>query len=120
MSFRLARSSLRTATTIQTGPQGEFFQSQKIKKNFFSAKHFPVIKETMLPPGTYDGKVAFVTGGGTGLGRGMAEKFADLGATVVISSRKLENLEKTAEEIIARNPQVKKYSYFYFIFFGLL
>ena len=59
----------------------------------------------MLPPGTYDGKVAFVTGGGTGLGKGMAEKFADLGATVVISSRKLPNLEKTAEEIISRNPK---------------
>jgi len=89
MAFRLARSSVRMAGTIQTGPQ---------------AKHFPVMKETMLPKGTYEGKVAFVTGGGTGLGRGMAEKFADLGATVVISSRKLPNLEKAAEEIISRNP----------------
>ena len=59
----------------------------------------------MLPPGTYKGKVAFVTGGGTGLGRGMAEKFADLGATVVIASRKLENLEKASEQIVAKNPK---------------
>ena len=65
------------------------------------------MKETMLPKGTYEGKVAFVTGGGTGLGKGMAEKFADLGATVVISSRKLPNLEKAAEEIVARNPDAK-------------
>ena len=65
------------------------------------------MKETMLPKGTYEGKVAFVTGGGTGLGKGMAEKFADLGATVVISSRKLPNLEKAAEEIVSRNPDAK-------------
>ena len=56
-----------------------------------------------MPEGTYDNKVVFVTGGGTGLGKGMAKKFSDLGATVVISSRKLENLEKTAEEIVSQN-----------------
>ena len=61
----------------------------------------------MLPPGTYDGKVAFVTGGGTGLGKGMATKFAELGASVVISSRKLENLEKAAEEIVQQVPNCK-------------
>ena len=67
----------------------------------------------MLPPGTYDGKVAFVTGGGTGLGKGMATKFAELGASVVISSRKLENLEKAAEEIVQQVPNGKLY-FFYF------
>ena len=41
----------------------------------------------MLPPGTFEGKVAFVTGGGTGLGKGIVEYLSVLGARVVISSR---------------------------------
>jgi len=53
----------------------------------------------MLPKNTFDNKVAFITGGGTGLGKGMATTLSDLGAKVVISSRKLDVLKKTAEEI---------------------
>ena len=33
-----------------------------------NAKHFPAIKTPMLPANTFDGKVAYITGGGTGLG----------------------------------------------------
>ena len=36
----------------------------------------------MLPAGSYAGKVVLVTGGGTGLGKGMATKFSQLGAKV--------------------------------------
>jgi NAD(P)-dependent dehydrogenase (short-subunit alcohol dehydrogenase family) len=45
------------------------------------------------------GKVAIVTGGGTGLGKSMTTRFSELGATVIICSRKLEVLEHTAKEI---------------------
>ena len=55
----------------------------------------------MLPPGTFAGKVALVTGGGTGLGRAMATTLSSLGATVIIASRKLDVLEATAREIMA-------------------
>ncbi|XP_071957591.1 2,4-dienoyl-CoA reductase [(3E)-enoyl-CoA-producing], mitochondrial-like isoform X2 [Antedon mediterranea] len=55
--------------------------------------------DSMLKEGTFDGKVAFVTGGGTGLGKGMATTLSSLGAEVVIVSRKLDVLKKTAEEI---------------------
>ncbi|CAH2285543.1 2,4-dienoyl- reductase, mitochondrial [Pelobates cultripes] len=53
----------------------------------------------MLPPDTFKGKVAFITGGGTGLGKGMTTALSRLGAECVIASRKLDVLEKTASEI---------------------
>jgi len=44
-------------------------------------------------------KTIIVTGGGTGLGKSMATKFSELGANIVITSRKSEVIEKTASEI---------------------
>jgi NAD(P)-dependent dehydrogenase (short-subunit alcohol dehydrogenase family) len=44
-----------------------------------------------LPAGTFEGEVAFVTGGGTGLGLEMARGLAVLGATIVIASRNAEH-----------------------------
>ncbi len=46
------------------------------------------------------GKTIFITGGGTGLGRSMAQRFLELQAKVIIASRKMETLEKTASELI--------------------
>ncbi|KAA9327728.1 SDR family oxidoreductase [Hymenobacter busanensis] len=53
----------------------------------------------MLRDGALQGKTIIVTGGGTGLGRAMTTYFLQLGANVVISSRKLDVLEKTAQEL---------------------
>ena len=57
---------------------------------------------TALSPGTFDGQVVVVTGGGTGLGKGIALEFARLGATLAIWSRSPEHLEagKAAVEAV--------------------
>src|ERR1700682_4524767 len=47
------------------------------------------------------GKVALVTGGGTGICRGIALAFAKHGCDVAITSRKLEHLEPTRDELRA-------------------
>lgn len=47
------------------------------------------------------GKKILVTGGGTGLGRSMAEKFLSLGADVVIAGRRRGVVEATAKELMA-------------------
>jgi 2,4-dienoyl-CoA reductase len=52
-----------------------------------ASEYFPATKGLMLPPSTFNGKVAFVTGGGTGLGKGMTHALSALGAQVVIASR---------------------------------
>ncbi len=57
--------------------------------------------DSMLPKDSFKGKVALVTGGGTGLGKGMATTLSALGAQVVITSRKEDVLKKASEEIAA-------------------
>ena len=49
-----------------------------------------------------DGKVALITGGSRGIGRSIALTFAENGADVAISGRKLPDLEEVAEEIKAK------------------
>ncbi|XP_023186933.1 2,4-dienoyl-CoA reductase, mitochondrial isoform X1 [Xiphophorus maculatus] len=53
----------------------------------------------MLPAGSFRDQLAFITGGGTGLGRAMTVVLSQLGARCVIASRKLDVLQETASEI---------------------
>lgn len=54
-----------------------------------------------LREGLLLGKVAWITGGGSGLGRAMALRFAGLGATVSVSGRRPDPLTETVEMIRA-------------------
>ena len=49
-----------------------------------------------------DGKVALVTGAGSGIGKAAAFKLAEAGALVVVMSRTAEEVEATAREIVAQ------------------
>lgn len=59
----------------------------------------PIFTQPMLKEDSLLGKVILITGGGTGLGKSMAKYFCELGADLIIASRKLDVLEKTAEEL---------------------
>lgn len=61
----------------------------------------PIPMDGMLKPGTFAGKTIIITGGGTGLGRSIGKYLLELGANLVIASRKMDVLEKTAGELHA-------------------
>ena len=52
----------------------------------------------MFQEGLFKGKKILVTGGGTGLGRGMAELLLGLGAEIAICGRRKGVCEATAED----------------------
>ncbi len=53
----------------------------------------------MLKEDSLKHKVIVITGGGTGLGKAMGKYFVELGADLVIASRKMDVLEATAKEL---------------------
>jgi NAD(P)-dependent dehydrogenase (short-subunit alcohol dehydrogenase family) len=53
----------------------------------------------MFETGLLKGKSIIVTGGGTGLGKSMATRFAELGADLVITSRRQNVIDETAEAL---------------------
>ncbi len=55
----------------------------------------------MFQPDLLKGKRILVTGGGTGLGRAMADRFLELGAELFICGRRKSVLEQTADELMA-------------------
>lgn len=61
----------------------------------------PPFGSSALPDGTFAGQTVAVTGGGTGLGKGIALEFARLGAQIAILSRKPEHLTAGVEAMEA-------------------
>ena len=55
----------------------------------------------MFKPDLLQGKRVLVTGGGTGLGREVAEKYLELGASLYLCGRRKQVLDDTAAALIA-------------------
>jgi NAD(P)-dependent dehydrogenase (short-subunit alcohol dehydrogenase family) len=54
----------------------------------------------MLKKDSFKGKTIIITGGGTGLGKSMGKYLLQLGANLVITSRKKEVIDKASEELM--------------------
>ena len=67
--------------------------------------------QSVFAPGLFDGQVIVITGGGSGIGRCVAHELAALGATVLITGRKVEKLQATAAEIIEDGGKAAHYSF---------
>lgn len=56
----------------------------------------------MLPSDTFKGRVAVITGGGSGIGHAIAGELATLGATVILVGRRQQVLEEAAHVLTQR------------------
>ena len=54
---------------------------------------------SVLRPGLFEGRSVLVTGGGRGMGKSIALRFAELGASVVVTGRHIETLEETVDQV---------------------
>ena len=69
----------------------------------------PPSGRSALPPDTFAGEVVAITGGGTGLGKGIAIEFARLGAVVAILSRNPEHLAAGVEAVEAAGARAEAF-----------
>src|ERR1044071_7094930 len=57
------------------------------------------MSQNIFADGVLKGRVAFVTGGGTGITGGVARAFVEAGASVALVSRKMDHLQPAADAI---------------------
>ena len=55
----------------------------------------------VFKPNLMDGRTVFITGGGSGIGRGICDMLGGLGARIFIASRNSQKLSAAVEELRA-------------------
>src|SRR5271156_4806870 len=76
-----------------------------MRKRYVAFRRMPMFQKDL-----FKGRTIFITGAGTGLGRSMALRFAELGANLFIVGRREEPLKQTTEEIRAAGAKAAYFS----------
>ena len=88
-----------TLAVRQAGATVESIFVRKLDERSNQAGEAPLFRSNL-----FQGKRFLITGGGTGLGKIMLDRFVELGADAVICGRRGSVLEETAREIMAKYP----------------
>ena len=99
---RLARDLYHRAIAVQDAADAAGGFHSLSESQAFAIEYWPLerYKLTQAPPrGELAGRVAVVTGGGSGIGRATARRLAELGAHVVVADLNLESADVVAGEI---------------------
>jgi rhamnulose-1-phosphate aldolase/alcohol dehydrogenase len=100
---RLARDLYHRAVAVEDAADALGGFRSLSEAEAFAIEYWPLerYKLAQAPPrGELAGRVALVTGGGSGIGRAAARKLAELGAHVVVADLNLDAAQKVADEIV--------------------